>query len=186
MITAVDFKTGMIFRDSKGQTFEVLSYMHHRKSQAKAVVKIKLRNMETGSITENSYRPEEKFEQIHIQKKQVTYLYTDKNDAHFMNSENFEQFSVPVEKLKNQHKFLTENMQVQGLYLGDEFFDIELPIKMKMKIASTVPGVKGDTVSNLTKIASLENGVEIKVPLFIKEGDEIIIDTRTGEYVERA
>lgn len=185
MITASDFKQGTIFADNNGRIFEILSCSHHRKSQARAVVRAKLKNMETSAIIENSFRPEEKFKSLSIEKKPCNYLYTDKDIAHFMNNASYEQFEIPVNKIKNEHKFLTENMQVEGLYLDGKFFTIKIPVKIKMKIKSTVPGVKGDSVSNITKPAVLENGMEIKVPLFINEGDEIIVDTRTGQYVER-
>lgn len=185
MINATDFKQGTIFKDNEGQILEVISYLHHRKSQAKAVIRVKLKNLETSAITEKSYRPEDKVEQVSVEKKPCSYLYTDKGIAHFMDSETYEQFEISLEKIKNVHRFFKENMQVEGLYLNGIFFTVEIPIKIKMKVASTVPGVKGDSVSNVTKPATLENGMEIKVPLFINEGDEIIIDTRTGEYVQR-
>lgn len=114
------------------------------------------------------------------------YLYSEGDMAHFMNNESYDQVAVPLDKLENQRKYLIENMECTGLYINDQLFDIVLPIKVVLTIKSTVPGVKGDTVSNLTKEAELETGVTIKVPLFINEGDKVIMDTRYCTYVERA
>ena len=185
MITATDFHERTIFEDG-GQILEVLTYQHHRMSQSRAVVRCKLRNLITGSVVEKSYRPEEKFRDIPVEKREKTYLYTEGGKAHFMDNESFEQIEFPVEKLGEQSRFLTENMQVEGVYLDGKFFAVDLPASVVLKVSSTVPGVKGDSVSNMMKPATLESGIEIQVPLFIKEGDSVKVDTRTGEYVARA
>ena len=186
MITTSDFKEGLIFEDPIDGIVEIVEYQHHRKSQARAVIRVKLRKIETGTYVETSYRPEDKFKDVSVEKRPFAYLYTEGGMAHFMNNENFEQVAVPLEKLKDQKKYLIDNMECIGLYINDVLFNIVLPIKVALTVKSTVPGVKGDTVSNLTKDAELETGVPIKVPLFINEGDKIIIDTRYGTYVERA
>ncbi|MBI4655676.1 MAG: elongation factor P [Elusimicrobia bacterium] len=185
MILAVDFKEGTIFEDEHGQIVEVLHYQHHRKSQARAVVRVKLKNLETGAIIETSYRPEDKFQNVLVEKRPKVYIYSDGKMAYFMDNANYEQMGLPVEKLGPTIKLLTENAEVEGLYLNEKFFNIELPANVVMKVASTVPGVRGDTVSNMMKPATIESGLEIKVPLFINEGDRVRIDTRTMEYVER-
>ena len=148
-------------------------------------MRVKLRNIHTGSLIETSYRPEDKFKEVEVEKRPFTYLYDEGDMAVFMNSENYEQVSVPISKLKDQKKYLKDNMELTGIYINDELLNMELPIKVPLTIASTVPGVKGDTVANMTKMATLETGAEIKVPLFINEGDKILVDTRTGAYVER-
>ncbi|MDR0292206.1 MAG: elongation factor P [Elusimicrobium sp.] len=186
MITTSDFKEGLIFEDPIEGIVEIVEYQHHRKSQARAVIRVKLKKIDTGTYLETSYRPEDKFKDVSVEKRPFAYLYTEGGMAHFMNNENFEQVAVPLEKLKEQKKYLVDNMECIGLYINDRLFDIVLPIKVALTIKSTVPGVKGDTVSNLTKDAELETGTPIKVPLFINEGDKIIIDTRYCTYVERA
>jgi elongation factor P len=185
MISTTDFKEGLIFENENGEIVEIIDYQHHRKSQARAVVRVKLRNVHTGSLIETSYRPEDKFKEVSVEKRPFAYLYKEGDMAYFMNNETFDQVGVPVEKLGGQMKYLVENMEVIGLYINDELLSIVTPIKVTLKIASTVPGVKGDTVSNLSKMATLETGAEIKVPLFINEGEKVVVDTRTGSYVER-
>ena len=185
MIGTPDFREGLIFENENGEMVEIIEYQHHRKSQARAVVRVKLRNLNTGSIIETSYRPEDKFKEIEIEKRPHSYLYKEGDMVYFMDSETFEQIAVPAEKLKQQLKYLIDNMEVMGLFIEGQLFNIELPIKVDLKVVSTVPGVKGDTVANMTKPATLESGLEIKVPLFINEGDKIRIDTRTDSYVER-
>ena len=185
MIGTPDFREGLIFENENGEMVEIIEYQHHRKSQARAVVRVKLRNLNTGSIIETSYRPEDKFKEIEIEKRPHSYLYKEGDMVYFMDSTTFEQIAVPAEKLKQQLKYLIDNMEVMGLFIEGQLFNIELPIKVDLKVVSTVPGVKGDTGANMTKPATLESGLEIKVPLFINEGDKIRIDTRTDSYVER-
>ncbi|MDT8285646.1 MAG: elongation factor P [Elusimicrobiales bacterium] len=185
MILAVDLKNGNIFENENGQMVTVISYQHHRKSQSRAVIRVKVRNLETGSIIETAYRPEDKFKEVSVEKRPKTFLYADGKTAYFMDDQNYEQLECPVDKMGDALKFLTENMKVEGLYLNDKFFNIELPANLVLEVTTTVPGVKGDTVSNMMKMATLNTGLEIKVPLFIKEGDKVRVDTRTFEYVER-
>jgi len=185
MISTMDFKEGLIFKDENGELVEILEHQHHRKSQARAVVRVKLRNLNTGSVVETSYRPEDKFEEVIIDKRPFTYIYTENDMVYFMDSTTFEQIGVPLEKVKQQKKYMIDNMEVIGLFINNALFNIELPVKVELKVISTVPGVKGDTVANMTKPATLESGLEIKVPLFINEGDKIRVDTRTDTYVER-
>ena len=185
MIYTTDFREGLIFEDENGQIVEIIEYQHHRKSQARAVVRVKLRNLDTNSVIETSYRPEDKFKDVTVEKKPKTYMYTEGAKVHFMDNNTYEQIELPIEKIGNAHKFMVENTEVLGLYINDKFYNILLPAKVELKVSSTVPGVKGDSVSNMTKPAILENGMEIKVPLFINEGDIIRVDTRTYEYVER-
>ncbi|MBI3550842.1 MAG: elongation factor P [Elusimicrobia bacterium] len=185
MISTTDFHEGLIYEDN-GQIVELLKYQHHRMSQSKAVIRAKIRNLETGAVLERSYSSGEKFRSIDVSKREKTYLYMDGDAAVFMDNENYEQVSFPKEKLGEQVRFLTENMQVLGVYVDEKLFGIDLPPNVVLTVSSTVPGIKGDSVSNMTKPATLETGIEINVPLFIKEGEKIRVDTRSGEYVERA
>ena len=185
MITSTQFKEGTIFTNENGQIVEVLTYQHHRKSQARAVVRVKLQNLETGAIIETTYRPEDKFKDVIVEKRPKTYLYNDGTLAYFMDNVNFEQAGLPMAKIGQLMQFLSENMEVEGLYLNDRFFNIALPANIVMTISETVDSVKGDTVSNVMKDAKVSTGLEIKVPMFIKEGDKVRVDTRTFGYIER-
>ncbi|MBI4347944.1 MAG: elongation factor P [Elusimicrobia bacterium] len=185
MISTTDFHEGLIYEDD-GQVVELIKYQHHRMSQSKAVVRAKIRNLETGAVLERSYPSGEKFRDIDVRKREKTYLYNEGEKAVFMDNENYEQVAFPLEKLGDQAKFLSENMQVLGMYVDEKLFNIELPPWVILTVTSTVPGIKGDSVSNMVKPATLETGLEINVPLFIKEGEKIKVDTRSCEYVERA
>lgn len=185
MILATEFKEGTIFIDENGNTVEVLEYQHHRKSQARAVVRVKLRNLDTGSVIETSYRPEDKFKDVMVEKRPKVYMYSDAQMAYFMDNVSYEQVGVPLEKMGDMVKFLTENMEVEGLYLNDRFFNIMLPPSVVLEVVETVPGIRGDSASNVTKPARLSTGIEIKVPLFVNQGDLVRVDTRTSQYIER-
>ena len=185
MILASQFKGGVLFINENGQTVAVLTVQHHRKSQARAVVRVKLRNVESGSIIETAYRPEDKFKDVSVEKRPKTYVYSDGGMAYFMDDQTYEQAGLPVEKLEASLPFMTENMPVEGLYLNGVFFSIQLPANLVMEVTETVDSIKGDTVSNVMKAAKVSTGLEIKVPMFIKEGDKVRVDTRTTEYVER-
>ncbi|MDR0645424.1 MAG: elongation factor P, partial [Elusimicrobiota bacterium] len=179
MIGTGDFREGLIFEDENGQLVEIIEYQHHRKSQARAVVRVKLKNLNTGSIIESSYRPEDKFKEVGIEKRPFSYSYRDVDMIYFMDNTTYEQVGVPSSKIGNKKNYLVDGMEATGLFINDLLFSVDLPIKVDLKVASTVPGVRGDTVANMTKSATLESGLEIKVPLFINEGDKIRIDTRT-------
>lgn len=185
MILATQFKEGVMFINENGQTVEVMTVQHHRKSQARAVVRVKLKNVETGSIIETAYRPEDKFKDVQIEKRPKTYVYSDSGMAYFMDDETFEQAGLPLDKLTDTMKFLTENMPVEGLYLNGVFFSVGLPANLVMEIVETVDGVRGNTVSNVMKLAKVSTGLEIQVPMFIKVGDKVRVDTRNMSYVER-
>ncbi|HAN05661.1 MAG: elongation factor P [Elusimicrobia bacterium GWA2_64_40] len=185
MILASQFKEGSMFINENGQMVEVMTVQHHRKSQARAVVRVKLTNIETGSIIETAYRPEDKFKDVMVEKRPKTYVYAEADMAYFMDDTTFEQVGMPKEKIKAMLPYMTENMAVEGIYLNDAFFTIQLPANLVMTVTHTVDGVRGDTVSNTMKDATVNTGLVVKVPMFINEGDQIRVDTRTGTYVER-
>lgn len=185
MILASQFNAGNIFINENNQMVEVLTVQHHRKSQARAVVRVKLRSVETGSIIETAYRPEDKFKDVMVEKRPKTYVYAEADMAYFMDDQTFEQVGLPKEKIKDLLPYMTENMAVEGVYLNDAFFNIQLPANLVMTVTHTVDGVRGDTVSNTMKDATVNTGLVVKVPMFINEGDQIRVDTRSGEYVER-
>ncbi|MBU2574971.1 MAG: elongation factor P [Elusimicrobia bacterium] len=185
MIASTQFKEGSIFVNENGQIVEVLTCQHHRKSQARAVVRVKLQNLDTGAIIETSYRPEDKFKEVLVEKRPKTYMYNDGNLAYFMDNATFDQAGLPTSRIGALMQFLTENMEVEGLYLNERFFNIHLPANIVMTVSETVQGIKGDTVSNVMKPAKVSTGLEVKVPLFVNEGDKIRVDTRTFKYLER-
>jgi len=184
MISTSDFKAGLVFED-EGQMYEVITYQHHRKSQSAAVYRTTLRSLNTGSVVERSYSSGTKFREIPVTRREKNYIYEEGSNAVFMDLETYDQVSFPKDRLGDGAKFLMENMQVLGVYVDGKLTTIELPANVVLTVTSTVPGVKGDSVSNMVKPATLETGLEIAVPLFIKEGDKIRVDTRTSQYVER-
>ena len=184
MITTGDFREGLIYEDGS-QILEIIHYQHHRKSQARAVVRIKARDVNSGGIIEKSYSSDDKFREVDVRKKDFQFLYGEGDTLHFMDTESYEQETLPKSKMGEQSRFLTENMEVIGVYFDGAFRTVTLPANVVMTVTSAEPGFKGDSVSNLMKKAVLDTGIEIKVPLFIKEGDQVRVDTRTGEYVER-
>ncbi|HAM36258.1 MAG TPA: elongation factor P [Elusimicrobia bacterium] len=185
MISTSEFHNGLVFED-EGQIWEILTYQHHRKSQSAAVYRTTLRSLATGNVCEKSYASGTKFREVPVTKREKQYIYSEGENAIFMDMETYDQVSFPKSKLGPQAKFLQENMQVLGVYVDEKLANIELPPNVVLTVTSTVPGVKGDSVSNMVKPATLETGLEINVPLFIKEGEKIKVDTRTGEYLERA
>ncbi len=185
MILATQFSIGTIFTNENGEIVEVMTVQHHRKSQARAVVRVKLRKVESGTIIETAYRPEDKFNEVTVEKRPKTYVYSDTEMAYFMDDENYEQTGFPLSQLQNEMKYMMDNMSVEGLYLNGKFFGVRLPANVVMEVVEAEDGVRGNTSSSVTKDAKLSTGIVIKVPAFIKAGDKVRVDTRTGEYVER-
>lgn len=185
MISTSDFHNGLVFED-EGQIWEILAYQHHRKSQSAAVYRTTLRSLASGNVVARSYSSGSKFREVPVTRREKNYIYDEGANAVFMDNETYDQVAFPKEKLGNQAKFLQENMQVLGVYVDGKLTSIELPPNVILTVTSTVPGVKGDSVSNMVKPATLETGLEIQVPLFIKEGDRVKVDTRTSSYIERA
>lgn len=179
-----DFKTGLCIKVDN-EIYTVIWYQHHKPGKGGAVMRTKLKNVRSGSIIERTFKAGEKFESVDLERKKKQYIYSAGDDLVFMDLETYEEIRIPKSKLGEQVKFLKENVEVEGLYIGEEFLGIELPTFVELEITHTEPGIKGDSVSNVMKPAVVETGVEIQVPLFIKTGDIVKIDTRTGEYVER-
>ena len=148
-------------------------------------MRTKMKNLRTGAIIEKTFKSGEKFKELHLDRKKKQYLYSDDSNCYFMDTQTYDQSSVGKERLKHVLSFMKENMEIELLYLEDELMAVDPPIFVELKVTATVPGIKGDTVSNVMKPATVETGAEIKVPLFIDAGDTIKVDTRSGEYVER-
>ncbi len=168
-----------------GDLFQVIDYKHNKTAQ-QANIKIKMRNMITGAIVENSFRPAEKVEKAHIDYKNMQYLYRTQDDYTFMDQENFEQLTVSKEKLGDVAGYLKEDTVATVMFYKDQIIGISVPNSVILKVADTEPGYKGDTVSGAMKPAKLETGIAVQVPLFVNEGDSIKVDTRSGKYIERA
>ena len=185
MITPKQFNNGQcILMD--GDMWVVLYTQHKRTAQRGAVVRTKLRNVKTGAVVEFNLDPDAVFEQAYIEKKALTYLYTDGDIYHFMDQATYEQYELPKQMLSDQVNFIKENMEVTVEFHEGKPFGVELPIFIDLKITYTEPGIKGDTARGGSKPATLETGAVVKVPLFVDNGDVIRVDTRTGEYVSRA
>ncbi|MDR1721040.1 MAG: elongation factor P [Endomicrobium sp.] len=184
-LSTSDFRNGLnILVD--GEPYQIAWFQNHKPGKGGAVMRVKLRHLKKGCIIERTFKSGEKFETLNITKRKKQFLYKDGKNFNFMDMDTYEQITVPKEILGETINFLKENLEIEAIYLENELINIELPIIMEMTIAQAEPGIKGDSVSNMTKTAKLETGANIRVPLFIKEGDKIKVDTRTGEYVERA
>ncbi|MFH0916815.1 MAG: elongation factor P [bacterium] len=185
MISTNQFKMGMTIR-YEGDTYRIAEYQHVKPGKGGAFVRTKLRNVATGALIDRTFRPEQKFEQLHNESRPMTYLYEEPDQMVFMDAESFEQLALPKSALKERFDLMTLNMQVDVVYIDGEPFDVELPTFVDLKVLETAAGVRGDTVSGGSKGAVLETGATVQVPLFIEPGDVIRVDTRTREYVTRA
>jgi elongation factor P len=186
MITTSDVKNNTVFEDGDdGIIYQVIAYQHHRKSQSAAVYRMTLRNLATGNVVEKSYASGTKFRDVPTTKRELMYSYDEGTMGVFMDQETYEEIRFPKDKLGDGSKFLQENMEVLGVYIDEKLTSIELPANVVLTVTFSEPGVKGDSVSNMNKKATVNTGLELSVPLFVKEGDRIRVDTRTAEYVER-
>jgi len=184
MIPVTSLRPGVTFEEH-GDIFEVLTYnnMHLRKTSS--VVQVKVRSLKKGAITEKSFGSNGKVNPVKIEKRDLQYLYKDQNYCYFMDAQTFEQFSIPIKNLQ-ANIYLKEGEKTTISFYKDEALSMILPPKMKFRVTDTNPGVKGNSATNVYKDATLENGLTIKVPLFINIGDEIIVDTRDSSYTARA
>jgi elongation factor P len=185
MLSITDLKTGTKF-SLDGDPYSVISYYHSKMGRGGAVVKTKIKNLRTGSTIDKTFQGADKVDEADLSKKTATYLYNDGAEAFFMDAETFDQFSLPFAKISDQLMYLVENSPVDILYFGEEPLSVELPIKMKFLVTSAPPAVKGNSAGAITKRVTLETGTDVDAPIFIKDGDFLIIDTRDGSYVERA
>lgn len=185
MISVTELRSGTIFED-QSQIFQVLSYEHIKMGRGSANIKVRVKNVKSGATTEKSFINGAKVNELMIPKKQLQYLYKDGDNAYFMDPLSFEQIVIPLRMISLEHQFLRESESYSVSFLKDEPLTVNLPPKMELKIEETGPGVKGNSATNIFKDAILENGLKTKVPLFIKIGDIVRIDTRTGAYSEKA
>ncbi len=184
MISTSDFRKGMKLKVD-GELWIIVDFQNARTAQRRAKYTTKLKNIKTGAVIEKMFPSGETFEEPDFDDRKMQYLYTDGTDWHFMDSKTFEQFAIGKEHLGGAEDFFMENEEYKILFFEGEPIDVDLPASVVLKVVEAEPAVKGDTVSNITKAAKVETGLEVKVPPFIKEGDNIKIDTRTKEYIER-
>ena len=185
MISAGDFRNNMCF-EMDGQVYQVVEFQHVKPGKGAAFVRTKYKNVKTGSVVERSFNPNEKFEQAQLDRRDMQYLYSDGDLYYFMDQENYDQMPIHAEAIGDAIKFLKEEMICKVLSYKGEIFSVELPITVELEIVECEPGVRGDTANNVTKYATLETGAVIKVPLFVNQNEFVRVDTRTGEYLERA
>ncbi len=185
MISAGDFRNGVTF-EMDGQVMQVVEFQHVKPGKGAAFVRTKMKNVITGAVVETSFNPTAKFEEASIERRSMEYSYSDDNLYYFMNPESYELEPIDQSVLGDSFKFVTENMVCTVLSYKGKVYAVEPPNFVELTITQTDPGFAGNTATNATKPAVVETGAEVKVPLFINEGDKIRIDTRTGEYLERA
>lgn len=185
MISAGDFRNGATF-EMDGNVFSIIEFQHVKPGKGAAFVRTKIRNVISGAVTERTFNPNDKFPTAFIERKDMQYLYNDGDLYYFMDPDSFEQIPISASVLGDNFKFVKENMDCKILSFKGNVFGVEPPNFVELDIIKTDPGFKGDTATNATKPATVETGAEIRVPLFINEGEKIRIDTRTGEYMERA
>ena len=184
MISTSDFRNGLVIVVDN-EPYQITWFQNHKPGKGGAVMRVKLRHVKKGGTIDRTFKSGEKFEELSVTRQKKQFLYAEGDNYNFMDMNTYEQIAVPNEKLDGKEIYLKENQEVDTIYLEDELIGIEMPFIIEMEIIEAEPGIKGDSVTNLTKFAKIETGATVKVPLFIKVGDRIKIDTRTGEYVER-
>jgi elongation factor P len=185
MISASDFKKGLrILVD--GEPYIIVDFSHAKMGRGRPHTKAKLKHLISGAVFEKTYLSSESFKLPDLETRKMQYLYNDGDGYHFMDSKSYEQSAMAEDNLGNSRFYLIENHEYSILFFEGKAISLDLPASVILKIVESEPAVKGDSVTNIQKTAKLETGLEIKVPLFIKEGDQVKVDTRSGLYIERA
>ncbi len=184
MVMAGDFRNGVTF-EMDGNVMQIIEFQHVKPGKGAAFVRTKLRNVITGAVVEKTFNPTDKYPPAYVERKDMQYLYSDGELYYFMDLESFDQLPINSDKLGDNFKFVKENETVKVLSYKGNVFGVEPPMFVELAVTETEPGFKGDTATGASKPATLETGAQIKVPLFVNEGDVLKIDTRTGEYLER-
>ncbi len=185
MVSAGDFRNGVTI-EFEGGIYVIVEFQHVKPGKGAAFVRTKIKNLKTGAVVEKSFRPNEKFENAHIDRKDMQYLYNDGDLYYFMDNETYEQIAINEDQLDGALKFVKENETVKILSHNSQVFGIEPPLNVILEVTHTEPGVAGNTAQGATKPATVETGATLNVPLFVNIGDKLKIDTRTGEYLSRA
>jgi elongation factor P len=185
MIMAGDFRKGVTV-DIDGQVWSISDFQHVKPGKGAAFVRTKLKNVMTGAVLERTFSPTDKYPKAHIDTREMQYLYSDGELYYFMDVESYEQLALNHDQVEDAINFIVENMNVTIRFYKDKPFSVAPPNFVELEVAETEPGFKGDTATGTTKPAILETGFKINIPLFVNQGDRIRVDTRTGEYMERA
>lgn len=185
MISTNDFRTGVTV-EIDGYAWQVVDFQHVKPGKGAAFVRAKMRNLQTGATVERTFNAGEKMPKAHVDKRTMEFLYEDGGEYHVMDMESYEQTALTKEQLGDAVNFMKENMEIVVLTFHEKIFSVELPISVELKVVETDPGIKGDTATGGSKPATLETGHIVRVPLFINVGDVLRIDTRNGDYMERA
>ena len=185
MVSAGDFRNGVTF-EMDGAVYQIIEFQHVKPGKGAAFVRTKIRNVIAGSVVERTFNPSDKFPTAFIERKEMAYSYSDCGLYYFMDSETYEMVPVGKEDLPESFQFVKEDFVCKILSYKGNVFGVEPPTTVTLQVTQTDPGFRGDTATNVTKPATLETGAVIKVPLFIEEGELVIVDTRTGEYSSRA
>ncbi|NLW17709.1 MAG: elongation factor P [Firmicutes bacterium] len=184
MISTNDFRTGLTI-EIEGVVYSVVDFQHVKPGKGAAFVRAKLKNVETGSVQERTFRAGEKVSRAHVERKEMQYLYDAGDFYTFMDTETYEQINISRDIIGDDIKYLKENDSITDIMHKNRIFGIELPYYVELTVADTAPGVKGDTAAGGSKPATMETGLVVNVPFFINIGDKIRIDTRTGDYLDR-
>ena len=184
MISASEFRNGVTF-DMDGKVMQVIEFQHVKPGKGAAFVRVKMKNVISGAVTETSFNPTAKFEQAVVERRDAEYSYQDGDLYYFMDPETFDMTPLNRDVLGDAFKFVKENTVCKLVSYKGSVFSVEVPNFMDLEVTETEPGLAGNTATNTLKPATVETGAEVKVPLFINVGDKITIDTRTGEYLSR-
>jgi len=184
VISPNQFRTGMTVR-FEDENYRIVDFQHVKPGKGGAFVRTKLKSLATGRVVDKTFRPEQKFEQVRVETRTMTYIYDEPDQVVFMDSASYEQLSLPKSVLEGRFDLMKLNMEVEVLFVDGQASDVELPTWVDLEVTETAPGVRGDTVSGGSKTAVLETGANVQVPLFIETGDVIRLDSRTREYSTR-
>ncbi len=185
MISATDFRKGLRVM-IEGEPYTIVDFSHVKMGRGRPHTKAKIKHLITGSVLERTFLSSETFELPDLETRRMQYLYNDADGYHFMDSQTFEQTALSESALGDSRLYLQENEEYTILFFEGKAISLDMPASVVLKVVESEPAIKGDSVTNIQKTAKLETGAEIKVPLFVKEGDKVRVDTRTGEYIERA
>jgi elongation factor P len=184
-VSTNQFRNGMHV-EHEGSVWRIVEFQHVKPGKGGAFVRTKLKALDTGAVVDKTFRAGEKFARVHTEVKTVQYLYDDGSEAHFMDQATFEQFGLPHAEVAEELKFLPPSSSVQMLAVDGKPAGLQLPGSVELAVAQTEPAVRGDTVTNVTKPATLETGAVVQVPLFVASGERIKVDPRDGRYISRA
>jgi len=185
VVSTNQFKNGMHIQVD-GQTWRIVEFQHVKPGKGGAFVRTKVKSVDSGSVVDRTFRAGEKFPRVFTEVKNMQYLYDSGDDVVFMDGETYEQLSIPHASLEDELPYLVPSSSVQLLFVGGKPSGVQLPASLELGVTETEPGVKGDTVSNVTKPATLETGAVVQVPLFVNVGDRLKVDPREGRYISRA